>query len=325
MMQNLTQTLPRLILHHYNHIKPIVPENLHKVFRLAFNHRLTRRAFNIYDRIRINRVATKLFGPQYQRSLRKIEIDITYACNMSCFNCNRSIQQAPTGEHMSMQQIEMFIHESKEKRIKWERIRLLGGEPTLHRHFFEILDLLRAYKREFSPDTRIEVTTNGHGKKVQQIIKQIPADIHINNTSKQSDIQPEFVTFNVAPLDQDKYRSADFRNGCWIVDECGFGLSPSGYYPCAVAGSIDRIFGWNLGRQSLPNDTDKMEDLLEQFCRHCGHFKRHLEEPVFGPVMSTTWRDAYERYRRSKPKLSKYGMALDAPPAGCGTPTHESS
>jgi uncharacterized Fe-S cluster-containing radical SAM superfamily protein len=269
-----------------------------------------RRARKGYDIWRVTRHATRLLGPQFERALRRIEIDITYSCNLTCFNCNRSCEQAPTGEHITVQQIEAFVQESIVKGIKWERIRLLGGEPTLHPQFFEILEVLIGYRSNFSSDTRIVVVTNGYGKKVQQVLARIPGGVSIQNTMKESGVQPAFRSFNIAPRDVAAYRSADFRNGCSIIDQCGFGLSPSGYYPCAVAGGIDRIFGWDIGRQNLPSDDDRMYDLLERFCSHCGHFKRSPEPPLLAPTMSKTWTEAYAAYRRSKPKPTRYAEPI---------------
>jgi len=257
--------------------------------------------------IRVTRLVTALLGYQYQRARRRIEIDITYACNLSCFNCDRSCTQAPSGERMTLQQIELFVKDSIEKGIKWERIRLLGGEPTLHPNFLEILDQLLAYRESFSRETVIEVVTNGYGKKVENVLKNMPPQIKVDNTNKTADTQPSFNTFNVAPRDLRKYRDANFRNACLISQNCGIGLTPSGYYPCAVAGGIDRIFGWNLGRQELPYDQDSMHDMLEAFCSHCGHFKRNRQNLVNRPVMSPTWREAYARYRQARQKLTLYG------------------
>jgi hypothetical protein len=175
-----------------------------------------------------------------QSSAQKIEIDITYSCNLTCFNCDRSCGQAPTRERMTLEQINVFVKESIAKRVKWERIRLLGGEPILHPNFLEILSLLIAYRNAFSKRTVIEVTTNGYGKKAERIIEKIPAGIKINNSHKQPTVAPDFDTFNVAPRDLDAYKQADYRNGCWISQTCGIGLSSAGYYPCAAAGGIDR-------------------------------------------------------------------------------------
>jgi hypothetical protein len=212
---------------------------------------------------------------------------------------------------MTLQQIELFVKESVANEIKWERIRLLGGEPTLHPNFLEILDRLIAYRDTYSQDTTIEVITNGYGKKVESVLRRIPITIKIDNTHKKPEVQPEFNTFNVAPKDLRPYRFSDFRNACLISNRCGIGLSSSGYYPCAAAAGIDRIFGWNLGRQNLPKDDDMMHDMLEKFCSHCGHFKRIIEPPVTRPVMSSTWRAAYTLYEQKRPKLTQYGTSPD--------------
>jgi MoaA/NifB/PqqE/SkfB family radical SAM enzyme len=261
-----------------------------------------------FGHLRVTRLACTILGFRHHRALRRIEIDITYACNLTCPNCNRSCGQAPTGERMTLEQIDSFVRESIAKDVKWERIRLLGGEPTLHPGFFEILSLLISYRDTFSKNTVIEVITNGYGKKVESIIAKIPAGIVINNTHKKADVTPNFDTFNVAPRDLKAYKHADYRSGCWKIRECGIGLSSSGYYPCPVAPGIDRIFGWDAGRQNLPSDDDDMRDLMERFCGHCGHFKRNLEGTVTYPVMSATWREAYERYKRVKPTLTRYGV-----------------
>jgi hypothetical protein len=85
------------------------------------------------------------------------------------------------------------------------------------------------------------------------------------------------------------------------------GLTPYGYYPCAVAGSIDRIFGYDLGRKVLPRDNENFADCLKILCRYCGHFKRLVEEPINSELMSKTWKNAYKQYRSNNPPLlSKY-------------------
>ena len=104
--------------------------------------KIRRRVKRVYRYIRVQKPVTKLFGPQYRRSRKFIEIEITYRCNLRCINCDRSCRQAPTNEQMSVEQIQKFINESVDNNVKWERIRVMGGEPTLHPDIFEILNLL---------------------------------------------------------------------------------------------------------------------------------------------------------------------------------------
>ncbi|MFI5324381.1 MAG: radical SAM protein, partial [Thermodesulfobacteriota bacterium] len=80
----------------------------------------------------------------------RIEIEVMTNCTLSCFNCNRSVRQAPANEYMSLEQIEKFVTESIEQNWRWELINLIGGEPTLHPQLCEILKKIREYK-DFNP------------------------------------------------------------------------------------------------------------------------------------------------------------------------------
>ena len=77
------------------------------------------------------------------------------------------------------------------------------------------------------------------------------AFFHIENTMKESDVQPQFYAFNLAPADRKGASRIDFTNGCSNIEQYGIGLTPSGYYPCAIAGGIDRVANRNLGRTSI--------------------------------------------------------------------------
>jgi hypothetical protein len=235
-----------------------------------------------------------------------VEIDITWACNLRCNNCNRSCEQAPTGEGMTLGQIQHFVDESIGAGQQWRRIRLLGGEPTLHPQFLEMVDVLRAWRDAHAPGCQIEVASNGYGDKVRGMLARIPADVHVDNTQKSTVEQP-FLSFNIAPVDQRRYRHADYRNACWVSENCGVGLTASGWYPCAIAGGIDRIVGHDMGRQTLPAPTDDLHDQLETFCRGCGGFKRQAQTPVTQPVMSRFWNRAYGTWKERPPMLTRYG------------------
>ena len=258
-----------------------------------------------WRKLRVDRAVTRVLGPRYRRSRRRIELDITWACNLRCFNCNRSCEQAPTGEQMSVAQVARFVDESLAAGKRWERIRILGGEPTLHPAFDAILAELLRY-RAAVPEVVLELVSHGHGERTTARLASLPEGITVENTGKTSPTQP-FHTFNVAPRDLPSYARADWRNGCAIPETCGVGLGPYGYYPCAVAAGIDRVLGKDLGRQHLPGDDDTMEDQLRALCSACGHFKRERETPVDHPVSSATWDAAYAAWRGQRPKLTRYG------------------
>lgn len=281
-----------------------------------------------YRHARVHRALTRLAGPQYVRSRDRIEIDLTYACNLRCLNCNRSITQAPDKMHMSRAMIQDFVAESISRGKRWATIRLLGGEPTLHPDFLGVLDDLLQYKR-WHPACVVQVVTNGNGKGVQTMLKKIPAGIVIENSAKTGNLQPSFGPFNLAPADDPAYRHADYRNGCAVMSECGMALTPLGYYPCAVAGGIDRIEGNRLGVAHLPDDADDMLAAAERLCRLCGHFREghftpeHLRPPTLEQKLSPTWVALYQAWRQDRkgrkaetpPVLTEYQLRFHPMPA----------
>tara|TARA_B100000315_G_C14566775_1_gene583360 strand:- start:2084 stop:2425 length:342 start_codon:yes stop_codon:yes gene_type:complete len=107
----------------------------------------------------------------------------------------------------------------------------------------------------------------------------------------------------MAPRDNPNYKHIDFTNGCSNIEQCGIGFTPSGYYPCAIAGGIDRVTHWNIGRQTIPSDDDNMLDLLEIFCSYCGRFDSQTFisndiTPESTPgQMSPTWKHLYDEWR----------------------------
>lgn len=254
-----------------------------------------------YRHLRIGEAVTRMLGPQYRRSRTLLEIDITYLCNLRCLNCNRSCTQAPEALHMEVWQLRRWVDEWLAQGQRWRRIRVLGGEPTLHPQFDDIMAELDRY-RAMNAACLIEVVSNGYGQRVRRVLAGLPTHIWVENSNKTGPVQPSFGPFNLAPCDDPAYRSAEYRNGCAIMEECGMGLTPLGYYPCAVAGGIDRIAGAGAGKVSLPSAKDDMLSVVASACALCGRFRdghfvpKNLRQPLLESQISPTWERLYERW-----------------------------
>jgi len=253
----------------------------------------------------LQKPVTKLFGPLYRQNHYRIEIDIIYACNLSCPNCDRSSSQVSSDERMSVEQIEKFVSESIRQERRWEQVALLGGEPTLHPDLLGMIEILLSYKKTYYPQLRIQVVTNGRGANVERVLQQLPAEVELRNSHKAAEGQ-RFYPAQLAPRDYPSYRFADYANGCDNVELCGLGLTPYGYYTSAVGGAIDRIFGFDLGRKTLPEVSDPMLEQRRLLCQYCGYFRRKEREITIWPKVSVTWQKAYQRYQVERPRLSRY-------------------
>ncbi len=243
----------------------------------------------------------------------QIEIDITYACNLKCAGCNRSCTQAPTTEEMSIEQIKSFVDESKTLNKYWKVIALLGGEPTLHSRFEEIVHCIaNQYIREFSPETVLKIVSNGYSARSREILQRLMAypEVYVDWSSFKTDNSiPYFSDFNDAPVDDKSFEDADFSKGCWVTAYCGVSLNRQGYFACSLCGGIERVMKTGKGIGSLGELTnEKLKNQLNEFCGYCGNFKSY--EPTGGNIMprsvkgpfrnriSASWIEIYGRYKQ---------------------------
>ena len=253
-----------------------------------------------------------------------VEIEITTQCNLGCYNCDRSTRQAPSKEMMSLKQLRFFMSESIRLNRNWEYISLLGGEPALHPRLLNILEDFR--RLNFNMEN-LQVVTNGYGRAVRAVLKRLPGWVLVSDTKKISPIQ-KFRLYNLAPVDFGIKNASP----CRIPQNCGCGLTRYGYYPCGAGGSIDRVFGFDIGIKRLEDlTTENTGKQLKVLCRYCGHSpsldkypdrlnawrakgtfretapRRASPEQRDIAPMSASWITAYAKYRKKKPSLRLYG------------------
>ena len=239
----------------------------------------------------------------YIPNMRKLEIDITYFCNLTCAGCSRSSAQAPSGQHMPIEMIQGFLDESQQKGMKWEALHILGGEPTLHPNFIEIVTMLDDWFMEHSHDTDLKVITNGVSGKVQNNIMSIPEHWRYENSYKLDREMDtiHFEPFNLAPIDLPQWRGEDFTKGCYITQDSGIGLTPYGYFHCAIAGGMERIMNLGHGFEKIPEHPWEFLEMMKEYCRFCGHFlsdsfkerSERIGMDVSPETVSESWQLAY--------------------------------
>jgi len=238
-----------------------------------------------------------------------LEIDITYACGMDCLNCNRMTGIAPgrPEQDVTVAQIDGLINDSVRLKYPWRKWFLVGGEPTTHPELHEILDRIRAYRTSHRPRLEVTLATHGCGEPTQTILDTVTSAfpfLTVLNSHKTGAVHNHFIAPCAAPTDRgEHWASQHVYKGCHISRECGIGMTYQGFYPCAIAGAIDRIFALDQGIASLEQVSRAV--LIEKyqvFCRLCGHYRpmRDNSHTLLSPV----WQRAIERYSASKREVS---------------------
>lgn len=244
-------------------------------------------------------------------NVKKLEIDITHVCTLQCFNCDRGLSLIPGGKdtNIGLEQINKFIDQTITNNHQWQQIRVMGGEPTVHPEFNNIIQSLFNYKSEYNKSLRLIVATNGHTdftkNKLDWLELNYPSII-VENTSKISNYQTGFDLIHYAPSDINNDPNHQYR-GCWTTEACGVGLNASGFYCCAVGGAIDKFFKYDIGFKDLTDVTaENMSKMFNPLCSKCGrHDYLRGDNDNIEVATSKAWKECLDSFDANK-KLVRY-------------------
>jgi len=251
--------------------------------------------------IRENICAHNPWNPYLNGELLKhVQLEITTCCNLACPSCDRNCGTAPSAERMSLEQIKKFVDESIEAEHQWRRIDVIGGEPTLHPELAQILIEIKRYK-DWSKRCKVRLTTNGTGDKVKSVICNLPEWVEIRNSEKEKG-KRKFDAVNDAPID----KGVTDALACSIPWRCGLGLSRYGYFLCGAGASVARVFGIDVGIDSINSLTiEALQHQQRELCKLCGHSRSKPKE-TDGQVTSHHWKYAFKHYKRNSSRLELY-------------------
>jgi len=93
--------------------------------------------------------------PDHEQHSCLTVLEITDRCNLSCPTCYA--MSSPTyGRHRTVEEVERMLDIIVENEGKPDVVQISGGEPTIHPHFFQILDIAKR-----KPIRHLMVNTNG--------------------------------------------------------------------------------------------------------------------------------------------------------------------
>ncbi|WP_305113960.1 radical SAM protein [Thomasclavelia cocleata] len=232
---------------------------------------------------------------------KTLELHVTDHCNLNCKSCSH---YAPIADefYISLEELEKYYNIIKNHGlIFFSSLRLMGGEPLLHPHITEIVQLSRAY---FS-NINIIIVSNGliikemplkfwDACKKNNIIISItkyPININYNELMsfvKNKNIKMTFYGDNIIPnfrhivLDEQGKQNS-LHN--YLVCQCGgiyLQLRQGGIYSCpqsAYINIINKRFGMNFKHDNndylLLSQIKSIKEIKKyilkpkSFCRYC--------------------------------------------------------
>ncbi len=225
-----------------------------------------------------------------KRNTMVVDIDITTKCNLTCSNCSRFSNLKDTWTKMSLLDVATFIADNMVYG-KTLTVKVIGGEPTIHPEIDRIIMMLNEYYH-------VILVTNG--------VKDYtpPVDICIEDSAKWVGINPEFHATCDAPCDDPKFDTEDYSFGCDNAKSCGSVYTNAGYYPCTIAGSIDRMLNLPDGPRKNYLGTRSLEEGLTQanqanvfneLCKYCGFYKRMGFKEAYNPDFERTTEQYYSK------------------------------
>jgi len=201
-----------------------------------------------------------------KRKLLKGSYDlyIINACNLHCKGCSvLDYKGRVTIGHMTTEDISQLITKLDSLGIILEELKILGGEPTLHKEFSNIIGMLLAYKGIVFK--KLTVVTNGLllKPKVLETLKLVdhvivsvypnmPVDQEMKNSGIANELSEETLLEFWPQSLFEQYGVAETRSGlalsgttaeenwnnCWQKDNC-LTLTTKGLYHCTISMNED--------------------------------------------------------------------------------------
>lgn len=206
-----------------------------------------------------------------------VALNLTFQCNLSCVGCDRASFIKPMhSPPMTLPRLRAFFDEVQSEGVELKRIRLVGGEPTLHPDFYEMTALCAAYAEKHQCNIRI--FSNRHAELSRQVLRLVkqrwPTIQLMGEHKKRSWVFPPMTRFEyVSPLDA----GIDCAMPCPNMaarGKCGAGVDEVGYSLCPTAGPIDAILDLGARAKTIKQmlDRDFIRWQCETVCSRCGQF-----------------------------------------------------
>lgn len=224
-----------------------------------------------------------------------IEFEINLRCNAKCPSCSRHCPYLDYGREsdVTIEQIFRFVGEVKaysQDHTRIDMIHIMGGEPTLHPFFEQIVTTLQEKLLRPGHIRRLQVVTNG--------IIPVDPKLEVPTTiSRPEEKGPEHRCMLVAPYDTGQ----QLKVKCPVPYDCGVSFGAYGWWPCGAGGAICRLFGLErYRRETIPEDVDDFPDRNDMCARCQAKAAKYMFVKEFGDIRSISFWKAMRDFDASQ-------------------------
>ena len=212
-------------------------------------------------------------------------IDITHACDQQCRWCNRlcGSEYARPANPMTLDQVQHAVSIMRPRITADTRIRIAGGEPTLHSQLREILDIIISGTEDLRR-IPIHLSTHGisiHAKTVVQQLQAIfPPEQLVFRISKATPERYEMIEGAHFPLFRasldllPRARYAESLHDeilqCTNRTDCGIGITAYGVFACPTAAVFAHLLHKDIGLTHVPTEDELVRLQGRELCSYCG-------------------------------------------------------
>lgn len=200
--------------------------------------------------------------------IRTIQVEITNACNLECACCTRFCGHHKKPFYMDLEIVEKALKTLIDFPYQ---VGIMGGEPTIHPQFREILLLLQKY----IPKERRGLWTNGlNWDKYSDLILETfyPVNI-VYNDHKHENGHHQPLMCASEEIMEDKELMWKLIDDCWIQNRWSASITPKGCFFCEVAAAQDYLLdgpgGYPIENGWWKKEPSDFQDQVKKFCVNC--------------------------------------------------------
>jgi hypothetical protein len=230
---------------------------------------------------------------------KNILILFTNRCNKVCGGCYQQCNNFPKEEIWDISVPELreavdFCIENKDVILQGKLnppcFGIIGGEPTVHPQYEELLDVLYSYQGR--AQFRIYVNHLGETNE-KNVIYRTDLKFEHGTTHNQTGFVPTLVSpTDLTGITDKNYHFQQAVRHCTLL-ECARLIFKGKIYQCQTAAMFDTLLklniGWPMERESLLRTKEESKDQLIDCCCRCGwsldEKSRITKQSISGPTL----------------------------------------